>query len=261
MKLAMSGSGVKYPLHLGGYKALIESGIEIDEMSGVSGGAIVAGLLGSGYSPDEAIELARRLMPSNFIDGSIFNLKSYGYIKGDLFEREFEKYMAPTLGDTTIPLNIGVVSVHDKTSYFFNSYAHPNVSLPAIIRASMSIPFVFVPKTINGITYIDGGVGNNMPIDLFEPSDAIGFRVLGDDEKPRKPDSFKQFVTATISALMDAADRRHIQNYDRVINLKSATNNLNFWVTEEDFDRMIEEGYGKVRSIAKDLIQKDSISR
>ena len=58
--IALSGGGIKGLCHAGALKALEESGIRPDILSGVSAGAIVGSLYADGYSPDEIADIAAK---------------------------------------------------------------------------------------------------------------------------------------------------------------------------------------------------------
>ena len=44
---------------------------------------------------------------------------------------------------------------------------YSNAYLYELVRASCSIPGIFAPKSINGMALVDGGLTNNLPVDLL----------------------------------------------------------------------------------------------
>ncbi len=55
-----------------------------------------------------------------------------------------------------------------------NHETYPDLSIVDAIKASMSIPFVFSPDTIEGNQYVDGGTMYNYPVDIFDDDTAKG---------------------------------------------------------------------------------------
>lgn len=79
-KLVLSGSGTRYPCFIGAIKRLIEEGIEIEEVCGTSGGAIVSAGLGWKYDKENPLdsikfleEFALNLYPAELLDPHWFD--------------------------------------------------------------------------------------------------------------------------------------------------------------------------------------------
>ena len=56
----MSGGGIKGAAHIGVIKALEESNVKIDMISGASSGSIVATLYAAGYNADEIYKFFKK---------------------------------------------------------------------------------------------------------------------------------------------------------------------------------------------------------
>lgn len=70
----MSGGGAKSVIYLGLLKLLKERNIEIEVLGGLSGGALISGLIASGKEVDDILEIIdhvhfRRLIDINPFDG------------------------------------------------------------------------------------------------------------------------------------------------------------------------------------------------
>ena len=68
--LALSGGGARGIAHLGVLKALLESGIKPDIVSGTSAGAFVGALYCAGYSPEQILNI---LEQNRLIQRSVYN--------------------------------------------------------------------------------------------------------------------------------------------------------------------------------------------
>ncbi|MDG1286276.1 MAG: patatin-like phospholipase family protein [Rickettsiales bacterium] len=88
-----------------------------------------------------------------------------------------------------------VVKTDDKTEYKETVFSHKNEALKSapiaqVVQASASFPFVFAQEKINGKYYTDGGLSNNIALEVFDAPDgtpnpetiAIGVSSLPDPE-------------------------------------------------------------------------------
>ena len=169
INLVLSGGGARGIAHLGIIKALLEYGIEINQIAGVSMGSIMGAFIADGYSPDDALKI--------ICEQRLFSLFSPIFRRG-LFsmnglEKGLNKYIKhKTLETLNIPLTIYATCVQNGQLVAFDK---GDIVKPII--ASSSIPGLFEPTLIDGKQYIDGGVLNNLPvesfIDLLEPLVAV----------------------------------------------------------------------------------------
>ncbi len=188
--VVLSGGGAKGVSHIALLEKLEELGIPIDCVLGTSMGALIGGLYSAGYTPAEI----RELIETNNLAQLFSDLISSGY-------RELAEPFKYSRSQLTIGLGKGVVGIPGfiddyKIMNFFNN-ALGNIpedydfdmlptrfrcigtnaitgeekifkdgSLIDSMRASMSIPIAFAPKKIDGEIYVDGGLVNNMPVNL-----------------------------------------------------------------------------------------------
>ncbi|WP_226389396.1 patatin-like phospholipase family protein [Penaeicola halotolerans] len=166
--IALSGGGVRGISHLGVLKALNESGIYPDRIAGTSAGAIAGGLYAYGYAPDEILEMIKQTNFFKFIKPAI-SLK--GIFKMESTKELYQNYIkTDDYSATKIPFTAVAVDIcKGKIKYFSEG------SLIESIMASSCIPGVFDPITIEGISYVDGGVLNNLPI---EPLEGISEKII-----------------------------------------------------------------------------------
>ena len=163
--LVLSGGGARGFAHLGAYRALAESGIDIDYVGGTSMGAVIASLVALDIPPLEAIENFRavfRVRPLG--DFNAFPIISL--ISGKRLEGLLEKAYGRLTG--------GRPEIEDCWKSFYcvassYSYAREVVirrgPLLKMLRASMSIPGFFPPVFHGGEALIDGAIFNNFPTD------------------------------------------------------------------------------------------------
>lgn len=183
--LALSGGGVRGIAHAGAIKALEENNIKIDLIGGTSAGSLVASLFAIGYKPDEIYDLfkqyARTLLRldsnkiKNEIKNFIFNkrIQSKGINSGEYTEEIFntlakEKHIT-NMSDIKMPLIIPTVNINKSEEYIFTSVDISkknyisDISIGKAVRASSSLPLVYMPLEYKGDLFMDGGILDNIP--------------------------------------------------------------------------------------------------
>lgn len=192
--LVLSGGAARGLAHVGVLKALEEQGIHIDAIAGTSMGAVIGGLYASGYKIDELEKLAMSIDWQEALSDAPAREDVPFRRKQD--DRDFlVKQKLSFRDDGSLGLPLGVIQgqnlslllesllAHssdvrdfDKLPIPFRAVATDIVSgekvvfrkghLPQVIRASMSIPAVFAPVEINGQLLVDGGMVDNIPVDV-----------------------------------------------------------------------------------------------
>ena len=156
--LILSGGGARGFAHAGVLKALNESGIHPEVISGVSAGAIVGALYADGHTPDQILEIFSS--NDNFFNYVKPKLSSKGIFKTEgLKENLSSNLNASTFEELKLPLYIAATNIHTGKIEYFNSG-----SIVERVLASAAIPVLFEPVEIDGQLYVDGGVIDNFPV-------------------------------------------------------------------------------------------------
>lgn len=249
IKVVMSGSGLLYFLYAGALRRLYEDGYRIEEVCGVSGGAVVAGLIASGYKPGDGLEnaLLSSLPGENgLLDWNWWPWGKWGILKGKKIERRMREFYVPSIGDAEIPCHIIATNVNDKCHVVFNSDTHADTSLSWAVRASISIPVLMQPIRDEAVFLVDGGVSANMPGDVFEGADnVIGLNAISNPSTDRDVRSLSDFLWNIVDILTGPVTEKHIEQsmFSRVLPLESSTPALNFHMSQSEARALIEEGY------------------
>lgn len=157
----LGGGAARGLAHIGIMKAFYEKGILPDAIAGTSMGAIVGSLLAVGMHPEEIETEVKKTKIYKLID---FKVSKAGLLPGDKVFEKLKKYLgAVTFESTKVPLRICAVDIEKGTLETFQK----GQILPAV-RASMSIPGVFLPVKYKNRFYVDGGLINNLPIDALD---------------------------------------------------------------------------------------------
>lgn len=228
--VVLAGGGAKGVAHIPALKAIEEAGIPIDIVVGTSMGSIVGGMYCAGYSPDTMRTIVTntdwiKLITSNpdfegstlsakkdnenyllrfMIDPKRFTSKTGmgGVIEGNSVVNFFKRltyFLPDSLDFTDLPVAfacVGTQATNGKCKVFTSG------NLPKAIRASMAIPAVFTPISINDTVYVDGGIVDNFPVDVAR---AMGADiVIGVDLQVKQEDA--QLTNSAIDILMKCLD-------------------------------------------------------
>lgn len=187
---AFSGGGAKGLAHIGILKVMEEHGIYPDVITGTSMGSIVGGFYAMGYTPEQLEELSTELEWDQYFNDNLD--RSYLTIEeksqADRYQIQFAikdgKVQLPTgvvngekigllLSRLTVPAH-GITNF-DHFKIPFRAVATDlatgeavvlgNGFLADAIRASMSIPTVFQPVTLDGKLLCDGMLIRNLPVE------------------------------------------------------------------------------------------------
>jgi NTE family protein len=161
--LVLSGGGTRGFAHLGVIQALNEAGIYPDVISGTSAGALVGVLYADGYSPREILTMMNWASRFDFMRPAMPReglLQINGIIKILKTSLRSKKF-----NELKIPLFVSATDLNNGKVVYFSE---GDIIEPVV--ASASIPVLFQPVKINDISYVDGGVLDNLPIRPIENS-------------------------------------------------------------------------------------------
>lgn len=163
--LALSAGGAKGLAHIGVIQVLEENGIEVDIIAGSSMGAYIASVWAMGCDGQKMEQLAREVEGRwgrwKLIDPAFPPRK--GFIRGEAVIRRLRKTIGDAhFSDLARPLRIVATDLSTLERVVFSSG-----EVACAVHASSAIPGVCVPVTINGETYIDGGVAEPLPVDVL----------------------------------------------------------------------------------------------
>lgn len=163
--LVLGGGGARGLAHIGILRVLQRENIPIDLIAGTSMGGLVGALYAAGIPiadlEQEVSKLGRLTEQLRLVDLSI---SSAGLsVRG----RRIYNYMADLLGEeltfSDLGLPLAMVSVDIKTGH--DVVLQGGLVIDAV-RASISIPGIFMPVELGDYRLVDGGVLNNVPVDV-----------------------------------------------------------------------------------------------
>jgi NTE family protein len=191
--LVLSGGGARGAAHIGVLKVLEEMRVPIDCIAGTSMGAVVGAAYASGMTTVEMEKLIGGISTRGLLaekpsrqdqairrkldDRSIL----FGFELGlsDKLDVTPPKGLVSGIGVETVLRRLSKVQGYrrfDELAIPFRAVATDLVSgtlvvfsageLPNVMRASMSIPGLIAPAEIDGRLLVDGGLTDNLPVDV-----------------------------------------------------------------------------------------------
>ncbi len=214
IRIALSGSGFKFPAHVGALKAVLDAGYTITELAGTSGGSIVAALYASGMPISTMYTLCMTEDWSGMIGFSLGSILSkMSYCSGDaLLTWLRTKLEAATFGTLKVPLTVVATDVGLSQPRVFSAWTTPQQEVAEACRASASIPFVYAPVQIGPRILMDGGVIDNMPVDLLtvDSTPRLGIHLTARDA-PMASGTYSAVAIAgrLLDLMMDSSEAAH----------------------------------------------------
>jgi NTE family protein len=158
----LSGGGARGFAHLGVLAAFRAAGVPIDRVGGCSIGSIIGALYAQEHSDDEAVEKCRRF----FVSSNPLNdyaLPRTALLRGNKLRRSLQEAFGPGPIEA-LPLPFFSISADLVLA---QSVVQRRGPLWTALLASVSIPGLLPPVPSGDRLLVDGGVLNNMPIDVM----------------------------------------------------------------------------------------------
>ncbi len=161
--LALSGGGARGIAHIGVLRVLQQAGIPVHCVAGTSAGGVIGAGFCAGMSPDMLAQEALYLSNVRHLVRLVDRVPSrLGLLAGD----KIAAYMTGKIGrcsfdDLRIPLAVVTVDIESGEEVILDH--GPVVDA---VRATMAYPAVFEPREMNGRLLVDGGLLNNLPVDV-----------------------------------------------------------------------------------------------
>lgn len=159
--LVLAGGGARGFAHLGVIRALHEAGVAVDAVGGASFGALAATGLARGLNDAESFDEQRQAFTCEDPLGD-YTIPIMSLVRGEHLNKVLHRHLPMDIEDLWLPffavssdLSANKVRVHDRGPLW------------RAIRASVSLPAILPPTIETGHLLVDGGVLNNLPIDVM----------------------------------------------------------------------------------------------
>ena len=156
--LVLGGGGARGFAHVGVLKSLEKRGIEPVAIAGCSMGGIVGALIAAGFDSGSILDIVEKVKPWDLLDvGRMGSL-----IGGRGMAHQMGKYLPDTFEELKIPLAVTAVDLQEgKLVVLSKGPLHP------ALRGTSSIPGIISTEHHGERFLIDGGLLNNLPVDVI----------------------------------------------------------------------------------------------
>ncbi len=252
--VVLGGGGALGWAHIGVLKALEEAHIPVDCVAGTSAGGLVGGMLAAGMTPDEIEKLVlsvpwsevftgrpayndlpwrrkedRRGFPFRFefgLQGNELRLPG-GLDPAQQVGLLLSRVSLPaspvgkganlrSFDDLVLPFRCVAVDLNSGQQEILSTG-----SLYLALRATMAIPVNFTPVLTENKVLVDGGLLNNLPVDVgkaaFDPEFILAVKLSGIDSPGYGQESLSEILARSITVAAEDQVRRHESLADVVL--------------------------------------------
>lgn len=182
--LVLSGGSIKSISQIGAVKKLVDEKLidlaKLKALAGTSAGSLIGLLIVLQFNIDEIWNFIYFLNMGNMVKPDILLfLRKCGVETGQIIYNLIEEILTKKTGIkhinfrqlheiTNIHFTVVGSCLTTKQAIYYDHVNTPNFKVSMAIRISIGIPGFFIPITFDNNKYIDGGVLNNYPMNLFE---------------------------------------------------------------------------------------------
>lgn len=295
--IVFGGGGAKGAAHIGVLKYIEEMGIPVDYVAGTSMGSIIGGLYALGYTPDQLQQLISNVDWSKYIGNKIDRptlsnemrrrnstlIANIPFSLDNLSDNNSNKSLISQLPSAFVN-NSSLINLFNdlcvgyQEQMDFNDLPIPfacvatdmitgkevvlrHGSVPTAMRASMAIPGVFSPVTIDTALLVDGGLVNNFPADVLKEMGAdiiIGIEITSNKHITFKdlqslPQVFGRLVTNSTNGKREENRQLCKETGAYIVPDVSGYGMLSF--TPQAIDALVGRGYQKAKEFHEQFLR------
>ena len=156
--LALGGGSARGFAHIGVLKSLDQAGVKADVIAGTSAGALVGAFYAAGWTPWQIEEFFLQVRESDVADFSAAGKR--GLLTGDALATLVQAKLKGAQIEA-LPIPFAAIATDLKTG---EMQMLRKGSVADAVRASCSLPGIFVPKAVDGRELVDGGLVSPLPV-------------------------------------------------------------------------------------------------
>jgi predicted acylesterase/phospholipase RssA len=257
--LAFSGGGMKGIAYIGSLKYIEESKIQIKAASGTSAGAIFAYFTVLGLKYKQIKNIFYKVNLGEFQNLSVDNLLlKFGLDDGKKITDFLKAMITATTGKESTTFG----ELYEKTKKelvivgscidqecagpeYFTYKTHPNMKLVDALRITISIPIYYEYCIYENKRYVDGALFDNLPSTYFNDQDnTISFKL--NDNSELDCSTLDKYIFHLLNTAVFAMQNKKLKK--NIITINTNNNILNFNLTNEEKDILIDIGYNATKS-------------
>jgi len=246
--VALEGGGALGLAHIGVLQWFEEHRIPIDYLAGTSMGGLVGGIYATGMRASELKDLVSAIDWNEAFDGQTpyqalsfrrkedkrafqnnleFGLRNGFRAPGGLSSGQKVTYLLDraalrysdlaSFDELPIPFRCVAVELNSGKQHVFE-----DGTLGEALRATMSLPAIFTPVTHKTNTWVDGGLLNNLPVDVAKKMGAdivIAVYLKPADFRPDTNQSLISVMGRSVSVMIEANQLHNLEAADFVVSV------------------------------------------
>lgn len=262
--ISLSGGSVKGVAYVGVIKFLEENLIldKIEQFSGTSIGSLFCILMVLGYSSKELEKICLNIDISLLEDINInllftdygidSSIKIQKTLKFFINRKGFEPDITfiDLFNKTGKSLHVATCRLSDYSLYIFNKDNTPNFPVYKACIYSMNIPLLYVAHLEENQYYIDGCFVRNLPIEIFDVENTVGFHFLNKKniDSVVNIKNLQGYIMKVMNCSMHKGNYLEIENYTikgyKLIEIDVHNiSALNFEISIDERKKLIDSGY------------------
>jgi NTE family protein len=211
--LVLGGGTARGLAHIGVLKVLQQNGLVPDLVVGCSAGALVGSLYAAGLPTQQLEELALRVRDNEIADlvsgnkrGMVAGEALQAFVNRQVKQQRIEQFKLPFAALAT-NLTTGLPAV----------FSSGDAGLA--VRASSSIPAIFIPTRIHEQEYVDGGLISPMPIRTARDLGAstVVAVTLNSGAQPANPAGLFELLMQSFEIMSSSITRLELREADVVV--------------------------------------------
>ncbi|MBR5060534.1 MAG: patatin-like phospholipase family protein [Prevotella sp.] len=192
--LVLGGGGAKGAAQVGVLKYIEEAGVPIDYIVGTSIGSIIGGLYSVGYRSQQLDSLFTNMDWEVFFSGSVSGIQQIS----DVFASWLN--LPDSVDFDSLPIPFRCVATDISTT---QEVVISRGNMAKAMRASMSIPGAFKPVRWGDMLLVDGGMHNNLPVDVAKEMGADVIIAIDLTQNKHEDRNFSLKETLGIGGILD----------------------------------------------------------
>jgi len=213
--IVLGAGAAKGFAHIGVLKVLESHKIPIHMIVGTSAGSFVGSLYAYGYNAYQLQKMSFSIEKGDILD---ITVPDNGFIKGE----KLEEYINEKLNNTSIeklriPFYAVATDIQSGQEVVFGKG-----NTGAAVRASCSIPGIFIPVKISDRIYVDGGIVSPLAVDAAKKlgADFVIAVDISADVDGRPPEGTIETILQAISIMYSRLSAAQLSKADIVIRPK-----------------------------------------
>lgn len=247
--LVLGGGAALGIAHVGVLKVIERERIPVDLIVGVSAGSLIGGAYASGRTAKDLENVAGNLTWAMFGKPTMSKL---GLVSNNRLKVFFdEQFGEITFENLAIPFIAVSADIRTGKKILIRKGL-----LSKAVQASAAIPVIFSPVYIDGVPNVDGGVADNLPVDVAKEEGCdvvIAVDVLEKQNPEREPKNIFEMILSTIYILIESHSREHQKRADILI---CPDTSFSFYTSLEDSEKLITAGETATKKAVDNIKRK-----